>query len=43
MSVLLGVSSLSFVDSYVVQTCFKTVVLVISFGMKLVNIFLIGV
>lgn len=32
MSVLLGISSLSFVDSYVVQTCFKTVVLVITFG-----------
>ncbi|KAK6053729.1 hypothetical protein COOONC_08765 [Cooperia oncophora] len=32
MSVLLGISSLSFVDSYVVQTCFKTVILVITFG-----------
>ncbi|XGW19715.1 hypothetical protein V3C99_003508, partial [Haemonchus contortus] len=32
MSVLLGISSLSFVDSYVVQTCFKTVLLVITFG-----------
>ncbi|CAB3408970.1 unnamed protein product [Caenorhabditis bovis] len=31
-SVLLGVSSLYFVDSYVVQTCFRTVVLVILFG-----------
>ncbi|KAK6035604.1 hypothetical protein COOONC_26891 [Cooperia oncophora] len=29
---LLGISSLSFVDSYVVQTCFKTVILVITFG-----------
>ncbi|VDM64026.1 unnamed protein product [Angiostrongylus costaricensis] len=32
LSVLLGISSLSFVDSYVVQTCFKTVMLVIVFG-----------
>ncbi|CAI4223046.1 unnamed protein product [Auanema sp. JU1783] len=32
LSVLLGVSSLAFVDSYVVQTCFKTVVLVITCG-----------
>ncbi|KIH54478.1 hypothetical protein ANCDUO_15376, partial [Ancylostoma duodenale] len=32
LSVLLGISSLSFVDSYVVQTCFKTVILVITFG-----------
>ncbi|KAK6018695.1 hypothetical protein OSTOST_15710, partial [Ostertagia ostertagi] len=32
MSVLLGISSLAFVDSYVVQTCFKTVLLVITFG-----------
>ncbi|WKX90560.1 hypothetical protein Q1695_009419 [Nippostrongylus brasiliensis] len=32
VSVLLGISSLAFVDSYVVRTCFKTVVLVITFG-----------
>ncbi|KAE9419228.1 hypothetical protein Angca_004835, partial [Angiostrongylus cantonensis] len=32
LSVLLGISSLSFVDSYVVQTCFKTIMLVIVFG-----------
>ncbi|VDM76371.1 unnamed protein product, partial [Strongylus vulgaris] len=32
LSVLLGISSLSFVNSYVVQTCFKTVILVITFG-----------
>ncbi|CAD6184426.1 unnamed protein product [Caenorhabditis auriculariae] len=32
ISVILGVSSLYFVDSYVVQTCFRTVLLVISFG-----------
>ncbi|KJH51084.1 patched family protein [Dictyocaulus viviparus] len=32
ISVLLGISSLSFVNSYVVQTCFKTVILTIIFG-----------
>ncbi|CAI5438384.1 unnamed protein product [Caenorhabditis angaria] len=32
ISVLLGVSSLYLVDSYVVQTCFRTVLLVIAFG-----------
>ncbi|KAF1771614.1 hypothetical protein GCK72_003441 [Caenorhabditis remanei] len=35
VSVLLGVSSLYLVDSYVVQTCFRTVVLVILFGESL--------
>ncbi|EGT46451.1 hypothetical protein CAEBREN_21351 [Caenorhabditis brenneri] len=40
VSVLLGVSSLYLVDSYVVQTCFRTVVLVILFGTTHALVFL---
>ncbi|CAO4363345.1 unnamed protein product [Caenorhabditis nigoni] len=40
VSVLLGVSSLYLVDSYVVQTCFRTVLLVILFGTTHALVFL---